>query len=83
MAAKLVFIMAFLIVVVLSEAASTRKPSLEEMAVNKGVCGGGCISSNQCASYDDGDRNCRCTWFTCKEYDKKTGLPVEILNMGY
>ncbi len=34
----------------------------------RGVCGGGCISSNQCAEYAGGDKNCRCSWFSCKQY---------------
>lgn len=29
------------------------------------VCGGGCILSSQCSNWDNGNRNCRCSWFTC------------------
>jgi len=30
-----------------------------------GGCGGGCISSSQCAEWG-GSTDCRCTWFSCK-----------------
>jgi hypothetical protein len=29
------------------------------------ACGGGCILSTQCVNWDGGNRNCRCSWFSC------------------
>ncbi|CAF1415868.1 unnamed protein product [Adineta steineri] len=31
----------------------------------RAACGAGCISSTQCSNYDNGNRNCRCSWFLC------------------
>ncbi len=55
----------------LNSAESWKESLLSFMSSNrtaKGVCGGGCISSSQCAEYAGGDKNCRCSWFSCQGY---------------
>jgi hypothetical protein len=54
----------------LNSAESWKESLLSFMSSNrtaKGVCGGGCILSSQCADYA-GDKNCRCSWFSCERY---------------
>uniref|UniRef100_A0A914PWM7 Uncharacterized protein n=1 Tax=Panagrolaimus davidi TaxID=227884 RepID=A0A914PWM7_9BILA len=48
-----------------------------ELAATKSKCGGGCTSSSQCANYDGGNTDCRCSWFSCKLYNKKTGKEIQ------
>uniref|UniRef100_A0AC35GIF5 Uncharacterized protein n=1 Tax=Panagrolaimus sp. PS1159 TaxID=55785 RepID=A0AC35GIF5_9BILA len=48
-----------------------------EIAMAKSKCGGGCISSSQCSSYDGGNTDCRCSWFSCKLYNKNTGKEIK------
>ncbi|CAF0964407.1 unnamed protein product [Rotaria magnacalcarata] len=35
--------------------------------LSRGTCGGGCITSGQCARYS-GSSNCRCSWFSCRMF---------------
>uniref|UniRef100_A0A914PRH9 Uncharacterized protein n=1 Tax=Panagrolaimus davidi TaxID=227884 RepID=A0A914PRH9_9BILA len=48
-----------------------------EIAEAKSKCGGGCTSSSQCSNYDGGNTDCRCSWFSCKLYNKMTGKKIQ------
>jgi hypothetical protein len=54
-----------------SNSAESWKESLLDLInlkrTKRGTCGGGCTRSSQCARWA-GNRNCRCTWFSCEQY---------------
>ncbi len=44
--------------------------SMDKNKTSRGICGGGCMLSSQCSDYAGGDRDCRCSWFSCLQYTK-------------
>ncbi|XP_037029513.1 uncharacterized protein LOC119069543 [Bradysia coprophila] len=51
----------------------TTSQQVEVQNDQRAPCGGGCVTSSQCAAYA-GTTNCRCAWFGCNLYTAEADL---------